>query len=104
MDNLPAKLIPSFVDLWQKRKAEIDRVALIVDIREPGFLKEFPAIYREIRRRISPRLIFLDASDECLVKRFSESRRPHPLARRRPVLDGVRLERTADGRDQEYGR
>jgi len=93
VDNLPAKLIPSFVDLWQKKKVEIDRVALVVDIREPAFLDEFPGIFREIRKRISPRLIFLDASDECLVKRFSESRRPHPLARRRPVLEGVRLER-----------
>ena len=93
VDNLPAKLIPSFVDLWQKRKAEIERVALIVDIREPAFLTEFPGIFREIRKKISPRLIFLDASDECLVKRFSEVRRPHPLARRRSVLEGVRLER-----------
>ncbi len=93
VDNLPAKLIPSFVDLWQKRKTEIERVALIVDIREPAFLTEFPHIFREIRKRISPRLIFLDASDECLVKRFSESRRPHPLARHRAVLEGVRLER-----------
>lgn len=93
VDNLPAKLIPSFVDLWQKKKVDIDRVALVVDIRESAFLTEFPGIYREIRKRISPRLIFLDASDECLVKRFSESRRPHPLARRRPVLEGVRLER-----------
>lgn len=93
VDNLPAKLIPSFVDLWQRKKVEIDRVALIVDIREPAFLTEFPRIFREIRKSISPRLIFLDASDECLVKRFSESRRPHPLARRRPVLEGVRLER-----------
>ena len=93
VDNLPAKLIPSFVDLWQKKKVDIDRVALVVDIRESAFLTEFPGIYREIRKRISPRLIFLEASDECLVKRFSESRRPHPLARRRPVLEGVRLER-----------
>lgn len=93
VDNLPAKLIPSFVDLWQKKKVDIDRVALVVDIRESTFLTEFPGIYREIRKRISPRLIFLDASDECLVQRFSESRRPHPLARRRPVLEGVRRER-----------
>jgi UPF0042 nucleotide-binding protein len=93
VDNLPTKLIPSFVDLWRKKKAEIGRVALIVDIRESSFLTDFPRIFREIRKKISPRLIFLDASDECLVKRFSESRRPHPLARRRPVLEGVRAER-----------
>jgi UPF0042 nucleotide-binding protein len=93
VDTLPTKLIPSFVDLWRKKKAEIGRVALIVDIRESSFLTDFPRIFREIRKKISPRLIFLDASDECLVKRFSESRRPHPLARRRPVLEGVRAER-----------
>lgn len=93
VDNLPAKLIPSFVGLWQKRKVEIDRVALVVDIREPSFLTEFPRIFREIRRKITPRLIFLDASDDVLVKRFSESRRPHPYAKGRPVLEGVRLER-----------
>lgn len=93
VDNLPAKLIPSFVELWQKKKVEIERVALIVDIREPSFLTEFPRIYRELQKKNAPKLIFLDASDECLVKRFSESRRPHPLARHRPVLEGVRLER-----------
>ncbi len=93
VDNLPAKLIPSLVDLWQKKKVEIERVALVVDIREPSFLTEFPRIFREIRRKISPRLVFLDASDESLVKRFSESRRPHPLSKGRTVLEGVRTER-----------
>ena len=93
IDNLPAKLILSLVDLWQKKKVEIERVALIVDIREPSFLTEFPRIFREIRRKISPRLVFLDASDESLVKRFSESRRPHPLSKGRTVLGGVRSER-----------
>jgi len=93
VDNLPAKLIPSFVDLWQKKKVEIERVALVVDIREPAFLTEFPRVLKEIRKKISPKIVFLDASDESLVKRFSESRRPHPLAKNRPVLAGVRLER-----------
>ena len=93
VDNLPAKLILNFVDLWQKKKVEIERVALVVDIREPTFLAEFPRIFREIRRKISPRLVFLDASDESLVKRFSESRRPHPLSKGRTVLEGVRTER-----------
>ncbi len=93
IDNLPAKLIPSFVDLWNKKKTEIDRVALIVDIREPAFLTEFPRIFRELRKKAGPKLIFLDSSDECLVNRFSESRRPHPLARNRSILEGVRLER-----------
>ena len=93
MDNLPAKLIPGFVDLWLARKVEIDRVALVIDIREPRFLADFPAVFEGIRRRAPVRLIFLDATDEALVKRFNETRRPHPLAPRKPLLEGVRLER-----------
>jgi UPF0042 nucleotide-binding protein len=93
VDNLPAKLIPEFVELWLKKKVEIDRVALVLDIREPHFLTEFPRILKEIRKRVPARLVFLDASDECLAKRFSETRRPHPLSRGRSVLEGVRLER-----------
>ena len=92
VDNLPAKLIPTFVDLWRREEVRIDKVALVVDIREPGFLETFPDVWESIRKKVSPRLIFLDASDETLVKRFSETRRPHPLARR-SILEGVRLER-----------
>jgi UPF0042 nucleotide-binding protein len=93
VDNLPAKLIPIFLELWMRKEVEIEKVAFIVDIREHGFLTDFPQVWEQIRGKISPRLIFLDASDETLVKRFSESRRPHPLAHRRPILEGVRLER-----------
>jgi UPF0042 nucleotide-binding protein len=92
VDNLPAKLIPNFVDLWLHRKVEIGKVALVVDIREPAFLKEFPRVWKEIRPKVGARLIFLDATDEALVKRFSETRRPHPLAPK-SVVEGVRLER-----------
>lgn len=93
VDNLPAKLIPEFVELWLKKKVEIDRVALVLDIREPHFLTEFPRVLKEIRKRVPARLVFLDASDESLAKRFSETRRPHPLSRGRSTLEGVRLER-----------
>jgi len=93
VDNLPAKLIPNLVRLWLEGKMEIGRVALVIDIREPRFLADFPRVMRELERRIRPKVLFLDASDETLVKRFSESRRPHPLARRRPVLEGVHQER-----------
>jgi UPF0042 nucleotide-binding protein len=93
IDNLPVKLIPMLVQLWRRRELAIDRVALVVDIRERGFLTAFPKVWAEIRRTESARLIFLESSDDTLVKRFSESRRPHPLAGRRSVLAGVRLER-----------
>lgn len=93
MDNLPAKLILNFVDLWMRKEVEIERVALVVDMREREFITEFPKVWKQIRKKIPAKLIFLDASDETLVKRFSETRRPHPLARNKPVIEGVRLER-----------
>jgi len=93
VDNLPSKLIPNFVDLWKRKEVEIAKVALIVDIREEGFLTEFPKVLRSIRKKITPRVIFLEASDETLIQRFSESRRPHPLKSRRSVRDNVVLER-----------
>jgi len=93
LDNLPTKLIPSFVDLWKRREVEIEKVALTVDIREGGFLTEFPKVLRRIRQEIHPRVIFLDASDETLIKRFSESRRPHPIKDSGSIRESVALER-----------
>ena len=93
VDNLPAKLIPSFVDLWLGRQGEIQRVALVMDMREPGFLTDLPAALEQVKKKVRPHLVFLDASDETLLKRFSESRRPHPVTRRRSVIEAIRLER-----------
>ena len=93
VDNIPAKLIPSLVDLWMRKEVEIAKVALVVDMREPGFLTDFPKVFDQIKKKVRPRLIFLDSSDETLLKRFSESRRPHPLTRKKSVIEGIRLER-----------
>lgn len=93
LDNLPTKLIPSFVDLWKRREVEIEKVALTVDIREAGFVTEFPKVLSRIRQDIHPRVIFLDASDESLIKRFSESRRPHPIKDSGSIRESVVLER-----------
>ena len=93
IDNLPTKLIPRFVDLWARKEVEIEKVALVVDIREPVFVKEFPRVLQTIREKVQPYLIFLEASDEVLYKRFSESRRPHPLAGTKSVREGIALER-----------
>ena len=93
IDNLPTKLIPSLVILWTRKEVEIEKIALVIDIREAGFTSEFPEILQLIKKKLSPWLIFLDASDETLVKRFSESRRPHPLKRKKSILESVRLER-----------
>jgi len=93
VDNLPAKLIPSLVDLWLRKKVEIEKIALVVDMRESGFLTDFPKVLEKIKKKIKPKLIFLDSSDETLLKRFSETRRPHPLTRKKSIIDGIRLER-----------
>jgi UPF0042 nucleotide-binding protein len=93
IDNLPSKLIPIFVDLWTRKEVEIEKVALVVDIREAGFSTEFPKVLESIQKKVKPYLIFLEASDEVLYKRFSESRRPHPLATTKSVREGIALER-----------
>lgn len=93
MDNLPSKLIISFVKLWRKKEVEIDKVALVVDVRESGFSTEFAKVLESIREKISPHVLFLEASDAVLIKRFSESRRPHPLSKGRSIMEAVALER-----------
>jgi len=93
VDNLPVKLIPIFVNLWKRKEFEIEKVVLVVDIRETGFIQEFPRVLKSIRKVVSPRLLFLEASDDMLVKRFSESRRPHPLKEKESILENVILER-----------
>lgn len=94
VDNLPPPLLPKFVELCQESGTEIRRVALGVDIREREFLSEFLVIFDKMRHEnYETELLFLEASEEVLVRRFSESRRPHPLAKDRPVIEGIRTER-----------
>ena len=71
-----------------------DRIAVVTDVRAPGFAEEFPRLVAEIdRERIEVTLLFLEASDEVLVRRFSETRRPHPLAADDPVIQGIQREK-----------
>lgn len=92
VDNLPLDLIPKFAELTRD-SPNIRRAALVVDIREREQLQQFPDVFAKIRRSISTRLIFLDADDDSLVRRYSETRRPHPLGGDRSVLRNVRSER-----------
>jgi UPF0042 nucleotide-binding protein len=95
VDNLPTALIPRFVELIG-RTPGLDRAALVADMREPGFLRQFPQVYRRLRARgVALSLLFLEADERVLLRRFSETRRPHPLAVNQPVLEGVREERAA---------
>ena len=92
VDNLPIDLIPKFAELT-KGSAHIRCVALVVDIREGEALKRFPRIYSRIRRTIPTTLVFLEADDDTLVRRFSETRRPHPLGTNRSVARSIQAER-----------
>lgn len=78
VDNLPIDLVPTFAELVQHAK-DIGRAALVIDVREGVALDRFPALYRKIRSKIRCTLLFLEADDSALLRRFSETRRPHPL-------------------------
>jgi RNase adapter protein RapZ len=94
VDNLPLPLLRQFLDNPLELVRGHDRIAVVADVRAAGFAEEFPRLFGEIdRERIEPTLLFLEASDEVLVRRFSETRRPHPLAPDRPVIEGIRHER-----------
>ena len=92
VDNLPLGLIPKFAEL-AKSAPTIRRAALVVDIREGAALERFPALFKRIKRAIPTRLLFLEADDETLIRRFSETRRPHPLGLDQSVATSVRSER-----------
>lgn len=94
VDNLPVALIPVFADLCARRP-DLRRAALVVDVREGTFLGEFPAIFDTLRRTQGhrARLLFFEADDEALIRRFSETRRPHPLASGGSLEEGIRRER-----------
>jgi UPF0042 nucleotide-binding protein len=97
VDNLPVGLIPPFCELIQRGDESIARAALVIDAREGGFLEQFPDIYQGLRERRAPvQLLFFEASDDVLKRRFSESRRPHPLAGPRGTLEhAIAAERAA---------
>ncbi|HUA86610.1 MAG TPA: RNase adapter RapZ [Bryobacteraceae bacterium] len=92
VDNLPLDLIPKFAELARESQ-RIRRAALVVDIREGAALDRFPALFKKIRQRLPTRLLFLEADDAALIRRFSETRRPHPLGTGESVARSIRRER-----------
>ncbi len=95
VDNLPVPLIPKFADLCREAGSRIKRAAVVVDIREGEAVSQLPAVYSSLSRdNLKLSLVFLEASDQALIRRFEETRRPHPLGRDLPVREGIRLERT----------
>ena len=94
VDNLPPALLPTFVELCYQKGGEIKNVALGIDIRERVFFGDLAKVLGELKAQgHALQLVFLEAREEVLVRRFSESRRPHPLLPHMPVVEGVRFER-----------
>jgi RNase adapter protein RapZ len=94
IDNLPVTLIPRFLELCANSEEPINRVALGIDLRERVSLREYPAVLADLRQRGHRiEILYLEAADEVLVRRFSETRRPHPAARGGGILQGIRSER-----------
>jgi UPF0042 nucleotide-binding protein len=92
VDNLPVELIPKFAELIRDNPA-VQAAALVVDIREGTGLKRFPEVFARLRRLVDAKLIFLEADAEVIQRRFSETRRPHPLGTARSVIKSIASER-----------
>jgi len=92
VDNLPVGLIPSFAELVGQ-SSEIERTALVVDVREGSQLDALPAILKSVKRMLPSKVIFLEAEESVLLRRFSETRRPHPLGTDAPVRSSLATER-----------
>ena len=92
VDNMPVDLIPKFAELIRDNPG-IKSAALVVDVREREGLKRFPEMLPALRSQVKARVIFMEADDEAILRRFSETRRPHPLGTNRSVLKSVRSER-----------
>jgi UPF0042 nucleotide-binding protein len=93
VDNLPVGLIPTFSDLHMHGGEEIEKAALLVDAREGEQIARLPVLFRHLRKEYPVTLVFIEATEDALLRRFSETRRPHPLGHDMPVREGLRRER-----------
>jgi UPF0042 nucleotide-binding protein len=93
VDNLPPQMLTPMLDLTQIAAGALPKIAVVVDVRGRDMFAELPDVMRTLRDRRQLRSIFLDASDEVLVRRFEAVRRPHPLQGDGTILDGIRRER-----------
>jgi UPF0042 nucleotide-binding protein len=94
VDNLPILLLPKFLEMQGGASDEISKVALVMDVRERNFLEKHMTVISKLKRKnYNIEILFLDASDDSLLHRFSETRRAHPLSEKRTVLESITLER-----------
>jgi UPF0042 nucleotide-binding protein len=94
IDNLPATLLPRFLDLKDEISKDVFKIALVMDLRGKDFLTRFPRIFQEIKQRgYAIEVLYLDAGDEVLARRFSQTRRQHPLGEAKTLSGNIQLER-----------
>ncbi|WP_292830607.1 RNase adapter RapZ [Microbacterium sp.] len=93
VDNLPPQMLPHLLELTEFAGEALPKVAVVVDVRGRDLFGELPAVAQSLRHGRPLRVLFLDASDEVLVRRFESVRRPHPLQAEGTILDGIRRER-----------
>lgn len=94
IDNLPVLFLPKFLAIHGEFNPEILRLGVVMDVREKTFVQHFPEVFSQVQsQNYDLSIIFFEASDETLVKRFSETRRPHPLAGEQGLLEGIRKEK-----------
>ena len=94
VDNLPIMLLPKFLDLQSGGSSEVSKIALVMDLREKHFLeKHIDILSRLKKKKYNIEILFLDANDDLLLRRFSETRRTHPLSEGKTILESIKLER-----------
>lgn len=93
VDNLPVELIPIFAELHEAGEGDFSRAALLVDAREGQQLQKLPGLLKHLRREHAITLVFIEAHDDALLRRYSETRRPHPLGKDFSVRESLRHER-----------
>jgi len=94
VDNMPVDLLPKFVELPIERDSEISGIALVMDLREKGFLDKYKSIFAELKQKgYNFEILFLEAEEEILVQRYSTTRRQHPLSQGKSLLGGIRTEK-----------
>jgi UPF0042 nucleotide-binding protein len=94
IDNLPIALLPNLFEMAAGFLPEYSKIALVMDLRDRALLRTFPEVFRRLQEQgLRPEILFLEATDEVLVRRYSQTRRTHPLAEGGRLLEGIRQER-----------
>lgn len=94
VDNMPVALLPKFLELPIESSSEIAGVAFVMDLREKGFLSMYPSIFESLKQKeYQLKILFLEADEDILLKRYSQTRRHHPLSRGKSLLEGIRTEK-----------